>query len=191
MNYQTKTMKGLAEKYNKELRAKIQKELDLKNIMAVPKVKKVVLNIGLGKARQDKQWIEIANSILERITGQKPINTKARLSISNFKIREGMVVGSKVTLHGQMMYDFLEKLINITFPRFRDFHGLDIKKGFDGQGNYVLGIKEHIVFPEIGMDDVEKVHGLEVIINTSAKDNKEAKVLLTNLGFPFKKVTSK
>lgn len=186
-----KNMKGLAEKYNKKLRAEIQAELGLKNIMAVPKVEKVVLNIGLGKARQDKQWLEIAQSILQRITGQRAIMIKARKSISNFKIRQGMVVGAKVTLRGARMYDFLEKLINITFPRIRDFHGLEPKKGFDGRGNYILGVKEHIVFPEIGMEDVEKVHGLEVAIKTSAKSDDQARVLLTTLGFPFKKVTSK
>jgi len=184
-------MKGLAEKYQKELRSKIQKELGLTNIMSVPKVRKVVLNVGLGKARQNKEWIEIVGSILERITGQKPVMTKARKSISNFKIREGMIVGSKVTLRGARMYDFLEKLINITFPRFRDFHGLDPKKGFDKQGGYILGIQEHIVFPEIGMEDVDKIHGLEVCVTTSAKNDEQARVLLTNLGFPFKKVTSK
>ncbi len=180
-------MKGLGEKYQKELRAKIQKELGLDNVMSVPKVQKVVLNVGLGKARQNKEWIEIVRSILERITGQKPVMTKARKSISNFKIREGMIVGSKVTLRGQRMYDFLEKLVNITFPRFRDFHGLDPKKGFDKRGGYILGIKEHIVFPEIGMEDVDKIHGLEICVTTSAANDEQARVLLTTLGFPFKK----
>ncbi len=180
-------MSKLLEKYNKELRAKLSKELGLDNIMAVPKVAKVTINIGLGKAVAEKQWIATAKSILERISGQKPLETKARKSISNFKIREGMVIGTKVTLRGKRMYDFLDKLINSTIPRFRDFFGLDPKKGFDGHGNYTLGFKEHIVFPEIGMDDVEKVHGLEVSINTSAKNDKEALALLTTLGFPFKK----
>lgn len=184
-------MSKLAKAYKEKIRPELMKELGLKNIMAVPKVEKVVINIGLGKAQQDKQWFEISKSILERISGQKPVETKARKSISNFKIREGMVVGNKVTLRGERMYSFLEKLFNSAMPRLRDFYGVDPKKGFDGQGNYTMGFKEHIVFPEIGMDDVEKVHGLEVTISTSAKDNKSTLALLTALGFPFKKVKTK
>jgi len=180
-------MSRLAEKYKKELRGQLKETLGLKNIMAVPKVEKVVLNIGIGKATQDKQWIELATSILERISGQKPVTTKAKKSISNFKVRQGMVVGAKVTLRGDKMYDFLDRLVNITFPRFRDFFGLDLKKGFDKNGNYTIGLKEHIVFPEIGMEDVDRTHGLEVTIATSAKDSKEALELLKVLGFPFKK----
>jgi large subunit ribosomal protein L5 len=180
-------MKGLAEQFNKTLRPKLKDELGCKNIMAVPRVAKIVINIGLGKAAQNKQWLEIATSILERISGQKPILTKARKSISNFKIREGMVVGAKISLRGQRMYDFLEKLIHVTFPRLRDFHGLEVKKGFDKHGNYTIGFKEHIVFPEIGMEDVENVHGLEVTISTTAKDDQQALALLKLLGFPFKK----
>ena len=180
-------MNKLAEQYKKEIRPSLQKELGLDNVMAVPELDKIVINIGIGKATQDKQWIELSKSILERITGQKPMATKARKSISNFKVREGMVVGSKVTLRGERMYDFLYRLVNSTIPRFRDFYGLEPKRGFDGNGNYTLGLKEHIVFPEIGMDDVEKVHGLEVTIVTSAKDNQQALALLRALGFPFKK----
>jgi large subunit ribosomal protein L5 len=181
-------MKGLAEKYNKELRSKLQKDLGLKNVMSVPKINKVVINIGIGKkATQNKQWVEIAQSILERIAGQKPILTKARKSISNFKVREGMIVGAKVTLRGQRMYDFLDKLINSTFPRLRDFHGIDNKKGFDKHGNYTIGFKEHIVFPEIGMEDVDKVQGLEVTINTTAENDAGTLALLQSFGFPFKK----
>ncbi|MDD5749213.1 MAG: 50S ribosomal protein L5 [Patescibacteria group bacterium] len=184
-------MNKLAQKYKKELRAKLKEELGLSNIMAVPQVEKVVLNIGLGKSLTDKQWVDLANSILERISGQKPVNTKARKAISNFKIREGMVVGSKVTLRGQRMYDFLEKLVNITLPRLRDFYGLDPKKGFDKLGNYTIGFKEHIVFPEIGLADVEKTHGLEVTVVSTAKDKAQALALLTALGFPFKKEAKK
>ena len=180
-------MNKLAEKYNKELRTQIKGELELSNIMAVPKLEKIVLNIGVGRAIVDKQWIEFANSILERITGQKPVNTKVKRAISNFKIREGQLIGSKVTLRGVRMYDFLERFINITLPRLRDFYGLDPKKGFDGRGNYTIGFKEHIVFPEIGMDDLEKTHGLELTIVTTAKDNKGAMALLKALGLPFKK----
>ena len=182
-----KIMNILAEKYKKEIRPSLQKELELDNIMAVPKLDKVVINIGIGKATQDKQWIELSKSILERITGQKPVSTKAKKSISNFKVREGMVVGTKVTLRGERMYDFLYKLVNSSIPRFRDFYGLEIKKGFDGNGNYTLGLKEHIVFPEIGMDDVEKIHGLEITVVTSAKNNQQALALLRAVGFPFKK----
>ena len=180
-------MNKLLEKFNKELKHNLKKELGIKNIMSVPKVEKIIVNIGLGKAIQDKKWIKLAENILERISGQKPILTKARKSISNFKIREGNIVGAKVTLRGERMYDFLEKLINSAIPRFKDFYGLDIKKGFDGNGNYTIGLKEHIVFPEIGMDDIDKVHGLETTIVTSAKDNEQALILLKNLGFPFKK----
>lgn len=180
-------MNTLREKYNKELRAQIKEQLGMKNIMAVPKVQKVVLNIGLGKATQDKSWVEYGSSILQRISGQKPVLTKAKKSISNFKVREGNIVGAKVTLRGERMYDFLYKLINSTLPRLRDFYGLDNKKGFDGNGNYILGFKEHIVFPEIGMEDIEKIHGLEIAISTSAKNDEQAAALLTALGFPFKK----
>ena len=180
-------MNKLDIKFKKKIRLKLKKELGIKNIMAVPKVEKVVINIGLGKAVQDKKWIELSENILKKISGQKPIMIKARKSISNFKIREGNIIGSKVTLRGQRMYDFLEKLINSAIPRFKDFYGLDQKKGFDGHGNYTLGLKEHIVFPEIGMDDIDKVHGLEVTLVTSAQDNKEGLALLKVLGFPFKK----
>ena len=180
-------MNKLAEKFKKELRLKLKGELGLQNIMAVPKVEKIIINIGLGQAVQDKKRLELAANILERISGQKPVMTKARKSISNFKIREGNIIGAKVTLRGQRMYDFLEKLIHSALPRFKDFYGLNSQKGFDGHGNYTLGLKEHIVFPEIGMDDIDKVHGLEVTLVTSAQDNKEGLALLKVLGFPFKK----
>ncbi len=180
-------MNQLAEKYQKVLRAQLQKDLAFKNIMSVPKVQKIVINFGLGRSLSNKQWVEIVQSILERISGQKPVLTKAKKSISNFKIRQGMVVGAKVTLRGQKMYDFLDKLVNITFPRFRDFHGLDPQKGFDEHGNFTIGFKEHIVFPEIGMEDVDKVHPLELTVATSATDAKQAFALLSALGFPFKK----
>ena len=180
-------MNKLDIKFKKKIRLKLKKELGIKNIMAVPKVEKVIINIGLGKAIQDKKWVEIAEGILTKISGQKPVMTKARLSISNFKIREGNIIGAKVTLRGQRMYDFLEKLIHSALPRFKDFYGLNPQKGFDGHGNYTLGLKEHIVFPEIGMDDIDKVHGLEITIVTSAEDNKQGLALLKVLGFPFKK----
>ena len=180
-------MNKLREQYNKELRAKIKEQLGLANVMAVPKVQKVVLNIGLGKATQEKHWVDFGTSVLQRITGQKPVLTKAKKSISNFKVREGNIIGAKVTLRGLRMYDFLYKLVNSTIPRLRDFYGLDLKKGFDGHGNYIIGLKEHIVFPEIGMEDIDKIHGLEIAIVTSAKNDEQAMVLLSALGFPFKK----
>ncbi|MFA5126661.1 MAG: 50S ribosomal protein L5 [Patescibacteria group bacterium] len=180
-------MNKLQKKYQTELRPKLKADLGLDNIMAVPKVRKVVVNIGAGQASQDKKYIELAESILTRLTGQKPILTKAKKSISNFKIREGMLIGAKVTLRGARMYDFLEKLVNATIPRLRDFYGLDRKQGFDGRGNYMMGFKEHIVFPEIGMEDVDKIHGLEIAINTSAKNDEQTLALLSSLGFPFKK----
>lgn len=179
-------MNRLADKYKKELRGQLKEELGLDNLMAVPKLDKIVLNIGIGKATQDKQWIELANSILERITGQKAVNIKSKKAISNFKLRENVIIGSKVTLRGDRMYNFLDKFINITLPRIRDFYGLETRKGFDKHGNYTIGFKEHIVFPEIGMEDVEKVHGLEVTFVTSAKDKDGALALLKILGFPFK-----
>ena len=181
-------MNRLLEKYNKETKLHLKKELGLTNIMAVPKVEKIVINIGVSRAVADKQWMDFAISILSRISGQKPVITKARKSISNFKIREGLAIGTKVTLRGARMYDFLEKLINITIPRLRDFYGFDPKKGFDKNGNYTIGFKEHIVFPEIGMEDVEKTHGLEVTIVTTAKTPEASVVLLSSLGFPFKKI---
>ena len=180
-------MSRLADKYKKDLEPQLAKTLGLKNLMAVPQVEKVVLNIGIGKATQDKQWIDLATSILARITGQKAVTTKSRKSISNFKVRKGMVVGAKVTLRGEKMYDFLDRLVNITIPRLRDFFGLDLKKGFDKHGNYTIGFKEHIVFPEIGMDDLDKIHGLELTVVTSAKNDQDTLELLKVLGFPFKK----
>jgi len=180
-------MSRLKEKYTKEILPALQKELGIGNALAVPKVSKIVLNIGLSKAINDKKYIEVAVKTLTRITGQKPVLTKAKKSISNFKIREGMVVGAKVTLRGNRMYDFLDKLVNISLPRMRDFHGLDPKKGFDKNGNFSLGFTEHIIFPEIGSDEVENIHGLEVTISTTGSSKEEAMSLLTKIGFPFKK----
>lgn len=178
---------SLHEHYQKNVIKSLEQSLGVKNIHAVPKVEKVVLNIGLSKSLSDRAFTDIAVNTLQRITGQKPVLTKAKKSISNFKIREGMVVGAMVTLRGQKMYDFLDKMINITFPRIRDFHGLDPKKGFDGHGNFSIGFREHIVFPEIKSDEIEKLHGLEVAVRTTAKNNNECLALLRALGFPFKK----
>lgn len=179
-------MSQLQAQFKDKLAPQLMKDLGLDNAMAVPRVRKVVLNVGLGKSLTDKSFIDVAVDTLTRISGQKPVLTKAKKSISNFKIREGMVVGAKVTLRGERMYDFLERLVKLTLPNIRDFQGLNPKKGFDGNGNYILGIREHIAFPEIKSDEVEKLHGLEVSINTTAENDEQCLALLKSLGFPFK-----
>lgn len=178
-------MNQLKEKFIKKIRPQLQKDLELKSVMAVPKVTKITVNVGVGKGLKDDRYLDAVESTILRITGQKPLRTKAKKSISAFKIREGMTVGMKVTLRGDRMYDFLDKLINISLPRVRDFQGLSIKS-FDGKGNYTIGVKEHIIFPEIKADEVENLHGLEIIISTSARDDESAKLLLSALGLPFK-----
>lgn len=157
-----------------------------KNVMAVPRITKVVINVGAGKALTDASYLEIIENNLKKITGQKPIKTRAKKSISSFKIREGMVIGFKVTLRGERMRDFVQKLVEITLPRVHDFRGLD-KKGFDGHGNYSLGLKECTAFPEVSSEQLEKNHGLEAVIATTAKTDKEGLELLQLLGLPFKK----
>lgn len=157
-----------------------------KNRLAAPRLLKVVLNVGLGQGLKDKEYCETAKATLARISGQKPVETKSRKSISNFKIRQGMVIGVKVTLRGAKMWDFVEKLVKITLPRVRDFQGLSLK-GFDGQGNFSIGFKEYLAFPEVSSDEIERQHGLEITISTSAKNRKEGEELLQLLGFPFKK----
>jgi len=179
-------MQRLYEKYKKEAVPFLKKEFNIPNIFAVPKVEKIILNVGLGKAIKEKELFDVVENNLMRITGQKPVKTKAKKSISNFKIRKGMVLGMKVTLRKKRMYDFLDKLINVSFPRVRDFRGVS-SKIVDGNGNITIGFKEHICFPEIRLDEVEKVHGLEATIVTSAKNNEQAIALLRKLGFPFKK----
>ena len=156
------------------------------NNLAVPKITKVVLNIGVGRTKDDPKSIEVAENTLKRITGQKAVSTKAKKSISAFKVREGMIVGLKVTLRGNRMYDFLTKLVAIALPRVRDFRGLDAKN-VDKQGNLNIGFREHMVFPEIKSDEIEKIHGLEVAITSTASNREEGLELLTLLGFPFKK----
>lgn len=172
--------------YKTEVVPKLQNEFGYKNIHAVPTVTSVTLNVGLGAGMKDAKFIETAQMSLSRISGQKPVPTKARKSISTFKIREGNVVGMKVTLRGKRMWDFLEKLIKVSLPRVRDFRGLSVK-AFDGHGNYSIGFKEHIAFPEIHSDEIELIHGLQVTIATSAKTDEESKSLLTHLGLPLKK----
>ena len=172
--------------YQKEIIPKLQKEFGYKNVHAVPTIKTVTLNVGLGAGLKDARFLETAEKTLIRITGQKPVKTKARISISTFKIREGMIVGMKVTLRGKRMWTFLEKLLMISLPRVRDFRGLP-EKAFDGRGNYSIGFKEHIAFPEIRSDEIELLHGLQVTLATSAKTDNEAKALLTHLGLPLVK----
>jgi len=177
---------NLKEKYNKDVIKAMKEKFGYGNNLAVPKILKVTLNIGIGKAKDDPRAIEVADNTLSRITGQKPVVTIAKKSISAFKLREGMKVGLKVTLRGNKMWDFLSKLVGISLPRVRDFRGLDVKN-IDKQGNLNLGFKEHIMFPEIRPDEVEKIHGLEVAISTSAKNYEEGLELFSLLGFPFKK----
>ncbi len=179
-------MTRLKEKYNKEIVPALKKHFSINNSMAVAKIEKVVVNIGTGHGLKDAKYNEVFLNTLQRITGQKPVSTTAKKSISNFKIRQGLVVGMMVTLRGKRMYDFLDKLINITLPRVRDFRGLD-EKSIDKKGNLNIGFKEHICFPEIKSDEVEKIHGLQITIVTSAKNKEEGLELFRLIGFPFKK----
>jgi large subunit ribosomal protein L5 len=176
---------NLKERFRKEMVPVIQERLGLSNVNAVPKVTKVGINMGVGEAVNDKKHLESAVNDLRAITGQKPVVTKARKSVASFKIRDGWPLGCKVTLRGDRMYDFLERLVNIAIPRERDFRGLN-PKSFDQQGNYSMGIKEQIIFPEINYDNIDKIRGMDVCINTSAKNKEDAKILLEVLEFPFK-----
>jgi large subunit ribosomal protein L5 len=175
----------LKEKYTKEVVPAMMKEFAYGNIMEVPKVEKIVLNVGLGEAIQNIKLLDAAQKELAMITGQKAVATKAKKSIATFKLRQGMPIGCKVTLRGERMYEFLDRLISIALPRIRDFRGVS-GKSFDGRGNYALGLKEQFIFPEIDYDKVEMVHGLDVIVCTSAKSDKESKALLSHLGIPFR-----
>ena len=177
---------NLRETFNKELLPQLKDKLGVNNVMAVPKLTKVVINMGVGEALTDKKHLESAVNDLELIAGQKAVITKASKSVASFKLREGWPVGCKVTLRGDRMYDFIERLVNIAIPRERDFRGLSVKS-FDGQGNYTMGIKEHIIFPEINYDNIDKIRGMDICINTSASNNEDAKALLEVLNFPFKK----
>jgi len=176
---------NLQESFKKKIVPELKKGFGFKNELQVPRLVKVVLNVGLGKGLKDAAFIDNVESTLQRITGQKPLKTKAKKSISNFKIRQGMVIGLKVTLRGKRMYDFVEKLIMATLPRVRDFRGLTLKN-LDKKGNLNIGFKEHLAFPEIKADEIEKVHGLEIAIVTTAKTREEGQALFTALGFPFK-----
>lgn len=178
-------MNRLLEKYRKEIIPALKAELGLKNNLAVPKLEKVIVSIGTGQGLRDPRFNEVAEATLVRITGQKPIKTLAKKSIAAFKVRQGMKIGLKVTLRGKRMYDFVDKLINISLPRLRDFRGLEAKM-MDGAGNLTIGFREHLAFPEIKSDEVEKIHGLEVTIVTTAKNDQAGMALLKRLGFPIK-----
>jgi len=175
----------LKTKYRDEIRSKLQEQFQYSNPMKVPKLDKVVINMGVGEAVADSKKIKAALSELELISGQKPIATKARKSIAGFKLREGMLIGAKVTLRRDRMYEFLDRLTNIALPRVKDFRGLN-GRSFDGRGNYAMGLKEHIVFPEINYDQVEDIRGMDIIVCTTAETNEEAKALLAECGFPFR-----
>jgi len=175
----------LKEKYINEIVPALMKEFSYKNIMQAPKIQKVVLNVGLGEAIQNIKLLEAAQKELGKITGQKAVITKAKKSIATYKLREGMPIGCKVTLRGNTMYEFLDRLISVALPSIRDFRGIS-GKSFDGRGNYALGIREQFIFPEIDYDKVEMVHGLDIIMCTSAKTDKESKALLRMIGIPFR-----
>jgi large subunit ribosomal protein L5 len=177
-------MTRLNESFVNEIKPSLISHFGYKNIMQVPKVDKIVLNMGVGEASQDKKKIESAFNEMTLISGQKPIVTRARKSIASFKLRDGMVVGCKVTLRGDKMFEFLDRLINIALPRVRDFRGIS-KKSFDGHGNFALGIKEQIVFPEINYDKVDKIRGMDIIICTTAKTDEEGFQLLKGFNMPF------
>ncbi len=176
----------LKELYQKKVKPALKEQLGYTNDMAVPRLLKISLNVGVGRFTKDKTYLDTVANNITRITGQKVIMTKAKKSISAFKVREGTVIGIAVTLRGDRMYDFLEKLINVTFPRVRDFRGVDNKK-IDKTGNLSIGFREHIAFPEIKADEVDNVHGLEVNITTTARNREEGLALFQLLGFPFKK----
>ncbi len=179
-------MNELLQKYNEVVKPSLMKEFNYSSIMQVPKVVKVVLNMGVGDAIANPKLLDEAVEELRAISGQKPVVTKAKKSVANFKLREGMSIGCKVTLRGERMYDFLDKLINLSLPRVRDFRGVSVT-AFDGRGNYTLGVKEQLIFPEIEFDKVNKVRGLDVVIVTTAKTNAEATALLKGMGMPFAK----
>jgi large subunit ribosomal protein L5 len=179
-------MSRLKEKYSKEIVPQMMKRFNYKNIMQVPKVDKVVINMGLGEAIQNVKVLEAAQKELAAITGQKPVVTKARKAIANFKLRQGMPIGCKVTLRKEQMYEFLDRLLNLALPRIRDFKGVSAK-AFDGRGNYALGVREQIIFPEIEYDKVDKIRGMNIVIDTTAKTDEEAKALLEFMGMPFAK----
>lgn len=176
----------LKELYNSKYSAELMKELDLKNINEVPRLEKIVINVGLGRAKDEKRLLEVGANTLRKITGQQPIETIARLSIASFKLREGNKIGLKVTLRGQRMYEFADRFINIVLPRLRDFHGVSAGS-FDKQGNYSIGLTDQSVFPELSYEDTATPHGLQVVLNIKAKNPEHARALLEKLGMPFER----
>ena len=179
-------MSTFKELYNNEIKNNLMEKFGYKSIMQVPKLDKIVVNIGVGEASHDSKFIEAAAKDLEVITGQKPVITKAKKSIAGFKLREGQAIGVKVTLRGEAMYNFMEKLVKVALPRVRDFRGIS-PKAFDGFGNYTLGIKEQLIFPEIDYDNILKLRGMDIVFVTTAKTNDEAFELLSGFGMPFRK----
>ena len=179
-------MNRLNAKYKNAVVASLMEKFNYKSIMEVPKVEKIVISMGVGDATSNAKNLEKAVEELTLISGQKPVVTTAKKSIAGFRLREGMPIGTKVTLRGERMYDFLDKLVTVSLPRVRDFRGIS-KKSFDGRGNYTLGVKEQLIFPEIDYDRVDKVRGMDIVIVTTAKSDEEAKELLTQLGMPFQK----
>jgi large subunit ribosomal protein L5 len=172
--------------YKKEIVPKLVEEFNYENVMAVPKLQKIVINVGAGDAINDAKLLDTVEENVAVITGQKPVRTKAKKSISNFKLREGMPIGCKVTLRKKIMFEFLDRLINLSLPRTRDFQGVP-NKSFDGRGNYTMGIKEHTIFPEIDVDNTHVIHGMDITFVTSANTDEEAFALLKHFGMPFKK----
>ena len=179
-------MSKLKEQYKEEIIPELMKKFEYKSSMQIPKVEKIVLNMGVGDAVANAKVLDDAVEELTLITGQKPVVTKAKKSIANFKLREGMPIGCKVTLRGERMYQFLDKLVSIALPRVRDFHGVS-GNAFDGRGNYTLGVKEQLIFPEINFDKVKKIRGMDIVIVTTAKTDEEGRTLLQLMGMPFRK----
>jgi len=179
-------MNRLKEKFNKEISPALMSKFNYKSVMEVPKLEKIVINMGVGDAVSNAKALDMAVEELAIISGQKPVITKAKKSIAGFRLREGMPIGAKVTLRGERMYEFLDKLISVSLPRVRDFRGVS-KKSFDGRGNYTMGVKEQLIFPEIDYDKVSKVRGMDIVIVTTANTDEEARELLTSFGMPFQK----
>ncbi len=179
------TMANLKKTYNEKFKAQIQQDLGLKNVMEVPRLEKIIINMGLGEALQNGKLIDAGVEQLRTIAGQQPVVTRAKKAISNFKLREGLAIGVRVTLRGNRMYEFFERLVSFSLPRVRDFKGLS-PKSFDGRGNYTIGLKEQLIFPEINFDKVEHIKGMNITICTSAQSDEAGKVLLKSMGFPLK-----
>ncbi|MCR4945652.1 MAG: 50S ribosomal protein L5 [Lachnospiraceae bacterium] len=179
-------MSRYRELYENEIKAAMQQKFGYKNVYQIPKLDKIVINMGVGEAKENAKILEAAMSDLELITGQKPVATKSKNSVANFKIREGMPIGCKVTLRGEKMYEFLDRLVNLALPRVRDFRGVN-PNAFDGRGNYALGIKEQLIFPEVEYDKIDKVRGMDIIFVTTAKTDEEARELLTLFNMPYAK----